>query len=508
MNLKKFSVVLLCHFAAGVSGYAQGYFRNPESAAYDPVGDRYFVSNVGSGRIIQIRPGVDTTVFNSSYSRTMGMFVKDNRLWVCTNGPVAVFDLATGQVVETFYVPGSVCLNDIAADSSGHLWVTDSDAGRVYRITISDHSVTTVIPSIYWPNGIMYDWVGDVVIFCAFGSNAPIRGINPHDLTVFLLTGTWLTNLDGLTSDNNGNIYVSSWGSNTVYKFEQSIQAPPVEVSSGHAGPADIFFCRVTQRLVVPNFHRNTVDFIDFRDSDSDSIPNYTDNCPDYYNPSQSNHDTDSLGDACDDDDDNDLVPDSEDNCPLNQNADQFDWGDGDGIGDECDNCLTSHNPDQADTDRDGAGDACDDDDDGDLVPDTEDNCAREYNPEQYDGDGDTVGDGCDNCLVIYNPSQRDNNQNGIGDGCDPECCLGRVGDANGLGVFPQEITIGDLSTLVDAKFLTGKCDGIVNCMLEADANQSGGPNPICSDITISDFSVVLDYLFITGPSLALPECQ
>jgi hypothetical protein len=84
-------------------------------------------------------------------------------------------------------------------------------------------------------------------------------------------------------------------------------------------------------------------------------------------------------------------------------------------------------------------------------------------------------------------------------------CCLGRVGDANGSG--EDEPTIGDISTIVDAKFISGTCGGIINCLAEADINQSGGANPTCNDISIGDVSVLIDYLFITGSSLRLQAC-
>ena len=86
-------------------------------------------------------------------------------------------------------------------------------------------------------------------------------------------------------------------------------------------------------------------------------------------------------------------------------------------------------------------------------------------------------------------------------------CCLGRVGDANGLGTYPQEVTIGDVQTMVTAKFITGNCAALP-CLAEGDANQTGGANPACNDITIGDIQTLVNHLFIAGPANApLKEC-
>jgi len=71
---------------------------------------------------------------------------------------------------------------------------------------------------------------------------------------------------------------------------------------------------------------------------------------------------------------------------------------DGDYIPDAMDNCPGVQNPDQADSDGDGAGDACPIyvDYDGDGVPDKEDNCPNIATSDFADRDGDGVGDPCD----------------------------------------------------------------------------------------------------------------
>lgn len=82
---------------------------------------------------------------------------------------------------------------------------------------------------------------------------------------------------------------------------------------------------------------------------------------------------------------------------------------DGDGVPDGDDSCPGAANPDQTDTDGDGSGDACDEDDDGDGVPDGADVCPQVPDPQQGDLDGDGLGDECDD----------DDDDDGIPDGDD-----------------------------------------------------------------------------------------
>jgi hypothetical protein len=46
-----------------------------------------------------------------------------------------------------------------------------------------------------------------------------------------------------------------------------------------------------------------------------------------------------------------------------------------------------------------------------------------------------------------------------------------------------------------------------VDCIAEADINQSGGADPVCDDITIGDIAQLIDYLFITQDPGLMPDC-
>jgi len=248
---------------------AQNLLNNPESVVYDSIYKRYLVSNCGDGNIIQIDSSGQQDYFNTELTYTLGLHIVGDTLFVSSNegiySGIVGFLLSTGEIIFHVDIPEKQLLNDITSDLSGNLYVTDCDADKIYKVSISEKTYTTFIDSgVGYPNGILYDFTQNrlLVLNCLLPKR-PLISINIDDASISTIVETGLNSIDGLTSDNNGFFYFSSWETDNIYRYDPSFIYPAEIVSSGHTDPADIFFNKNSGVLVIPNFNSNSIDYLE-----------------------------------------------------------------------------------------------------------------------------------------------------------------------------------------------------------------------------------------------------
>jgi len=245
---------------------AQDLYENPESIPFDYGNNRYLVSNWEDGSIVQIdSSGAVSYFYEGGLNRPLGMTIVGRTLFVACLTSVVSFDLTTDELISTVQIAPSGNLNDVAADSSGYLYITNFPGGRVYRMDIGDQSFETIATGLNNPNGVLFDQAGDRVIVCEFAPNGNIWSIDPDSLTITFVTATGINDLDGIAIDNEGYFYISSWATNAIHRFDPTFpeNEPPDLISTGHVGPADIYFNRRDRVLAVPNFLSDSVVFIE-----------------------------------------------------------------------------------------------------------------------------------------------------------------------------------------------------------------------------------------------------
>ncbi|MCX6835414.1 MAG: hypothetical protein NTW07_09835, partial [candidate division Zixibacteria bacterium] len=113
----------ICQPVAG-----QYIINQPETVIYDSAYQRYLVSNMVNGDIVQIDRYGSYSIFSDVLQRVHGMAISGNTLYVSSNAGstagVVGFDLTTAEIV--YQLPTvTYGENGLATDTSGHVFISD-----------------------------------------------------------------------------------------------------------------------------------------------------------------------------------------------------------------------------------------------------------------------------------------------------------------------------------------------------------------------------------------------
>jgi len=173
------------------------------------------------------------------------------------------FDLTTGANVLDVSIPGAEIINDITADTSGYIYVSNPSTHQIFRVNIDEQSYSLFMQSgLNTPNGLYFDEVGKRLLIVSYRYAAPVQMVDLADSTLSTVVSTSLRDLDGLTRDGQGNYYVSSWYNNACFKFDNTFSNPPELFSNHPDDPADINFNVYDNVLAVPLFFTHEVEFV------------------------------------------------------------------------------------------------------------------------------------------------------------------------------------------------------------------------------------------------------
>src|SRR5215203_5711460 len=177
--------------------------KNPESVVYASKQNLLFVSNINgkpdqkdqNGFISAVSPSNGSTIelnWITGLNAPKGMAVNDNnsRLYVSDITDLVEIDIDGEKIVKRFNAPGSAFLNDVAMDSQGNIYVSDTVTNTIYKLDRdANNSNNTTLqawlrsPQLNGPNGLHVDNSKNRLIVASLGEmSKPGAGIEVIDL--------------------------------------------------------------------------------------------------------------------------------------------------------------------------------------------------------------------------------------------------------------------------------------------------------------------------------------
>lgn len=243
-----------------ISAACAAQYNGPESVEYDPVGDRYFVSNTQNNLIrVQDQAGVVTTFVNVG-SAPYGLEILDDTIYACTGSRIKGFSLSDASLVFDLDL-GASFLNGITTDGE-FLYATAFSGAKVYKVDpVAEGFEVLVNNTNGTPNGIVWDPIGERLVVVFWGGNAPIKAYDRETgASTTLVANSGVGSIDGITIDCSGNFLIASWSPARITRFEPTFSQ--VGANTGITGlnnPADIDFDTVNNKVCIPNAGSNTV---------------------------------------------------------------------------------------------------------------------------------------------------------------------------------------------------------------------------------------------------------
>jgi len=189
----------------------------PESAAYDPGTDAFYVSNYdgynpsrGAGRqfLSKITPQGDVAApqWVSGLNNPTGLAVWKDRLHAVERGGLVEIDIASAKIVSRTPLPGAVMPNDITVAENGELYISDSAGSAIFKVSGGQVEAWLKGPAIAAPNGIQAV-KGKLIV----GTNGDgcLKAVDLATKDITTLANLGQGTIDGLVSDRDGNLLVS-----------------------------------------------------------------------------------------------------------------------------------------------------------------------------------------------------------------------------------------------------------------------------------------------------------
>jgi hypothetical protein len=238
--------------------------RTPESVAWDSGAGVFYVSNVngdaaardGNGFISKIAPGgkIIKLRWVEGLDAPKGLALSGGSLYVADLDSLVVIDVGKARIKTKIFIPGATFLNDVAVDSTGTVYLSDTRQGKIFCYGQGKISIYLGMTEMKGANGLLWRDSGLYV--------NTSDGIYDYDsasrkLNLFCPD---VKGGDGLTAVSDSEMLASRWQGDIYYVGAQGQASRLLQTAKENKNTADILYMPDSSLLLVPTFNGNTVD--------------------------------------------------------------------------------------------------------------------------------------------------------------------------------------------------------------------------------------------------------
>ena len=227
--------------------------KGPESVLFDPTSKSLFVSSMGSGSVV--RMGLDGTVIKKDWvtglNSNKGSALFNGFFYTAETAAVAVIDVDKAVIVKRIPVEGAVMLNDLAIDSKGVIFVSDTRTGKVYMI--EGEKPTLYLENMPGANGLLTVNT-DLYVLTA----ASFLKVNANKVVTTIADG-FERGLDGIVKIAENEFIISNYKGILWYVKADGTKQLLFDTRASQIMSNDISYDSKTKTLYIPSFGTNRV---------------------------------------------------------------------------------------------------------------------------------------------------------------------------------------------------------------------------------------------------------
>lgn len=227
--------------------------KGPESATYDPVSNIIYISSMNNGAIVQmdLNGKIIKQDWVTGLTSNKGLGFYKGFLYNAETNSIAVIDMSKGTIVKRIPIESAVMLNDLEVDSKGIVYVSDTRAGKVYRIENDKSSI--YLENIPGANGLM-----------AVGSDLYVVGSSTFqkvnaEKEITKIGDGYENGLDGIVQLSKDEFILSNYRGMIYYVSASGDKQVLLDTRGIRIMANDISYNKKSKTLYVPSFSTNRI---------------------------------------------------------------------------------------------------------------------------------------------------------------------------------------------------------------------------------------------------------